>query len=144
MYHCYRRGRGIQQRGLPPTNINFNPSCTYQHMLDRCKNLLSYTEEEKKSSQFYLADSKGVPIWTSDQISVDDKSGERHLPWTLANYISCSNCRYPSKAKFYCVIKGRYVAFNFQYSTILCFQKLNQMMERMGKIVIMKSQVGCS
>lgn len=75
-------------------------------MLDRCINLLSYTEEQKKRSEFYLADSKGVPIWTSDTISMDAEEGEQHVPWTLCNYISCTNIRYRSKAKFYCVIKG--------------------------------------
>lgn len=80
-------------------------------MLERCKNICSYTEEEKRENQFYIADSKGVPIWTSDEISVDEESGERCVPWTLANFISCSNYRYPSKAKFYCVIKGMYSQF---------------------------------
>ena len=105
MYHCYKRGRGILQRGIPPTNINFNTSCIYKHMVERCKNLCSFTEEEKQN-EFYIADSKGVPIWTSDEISVDVESGEKYVPWTLANFISCSNYRYPSKAKFYCVVKG--------------------------------------
>lgn len=73
MYHCHKRGRGILKRGIPPTNINFNQSCNYQHVLERCKNLLGYTDEEKKKCYFYLADAKGVPIWTSDEISVDEE-----------------------------------------------------------------------
>lgn len=57
-------------------------------------------------SEFYLADSKGVPIWTSDMISIDEES---EIPWTLINYIHYSNVRYPSKARIYCVQKGKFV-----------------------------------
>lgn len=94
-------------RGVPPTNINFQLLSTYKHMLERCINLLSYTEEEKKNSEFYLADSKGVPIWTdSNTISLDEESGEKEIPWTLDNYISTSNVKYRCRVKIYCVSKG--------------------------------------
>ena len=105
MYHCPKRGRGILRRGVPPTNIIFKKSCSYQHMLERCISMLKY---DKKDCEFYLADSKGVPIWTANTISMDDDDGEGEIPWTLMNFIRHSNIRYPSKAKLYCVKKGKY------------------------------------
>ena len=79
---------------MPPTNVIFKKSCSYQHMLEHCISMLKY---DKKDCEFYLADSKGVPIWTANMISMD---GEGEIPWTRH-----SNIRYRSKAKLYCVKK---------------------------------------
>ena len=39
-----------------------------------------YTEEDKKENSYYLADSKGIPIWKSDSICTDDKTdGEKRI-----------------------------------------------------------------
>lgn len=104
MYHCQNRGRGVIKRGVPPTNIIFKKNCSYQHMLERCLNIMKYEKNGKLN--FYLADSKGVPIWTVDTISIDSDDGEKEIPWTLINFIRHSNIRYPSKAKIYVVEKG--------------------------------------
>lgn len=103
MYHCFNRGRGILKRGNPPVNIIFNKHCSYQHMLERCVNTLKYDKDSEL--EFYLADTKGVPIWIKDTISIDEEAGEREIPWTLINYIHYSNVKYPSKARIYCVEK---------------------------------------
>ena len=73
-------------------------------MLERSISQLEYSDDDKKSATFYIADSRGIPIWTADTISTDDS--EKQVLWTLSNYISYSNIWYPSKAKFYCVRKG--------------------------------------
>ena len=73
-------------------------------MLERCISVLKCDGEE---SHYYLADSKGIPIWSDNTISIDGSEGEEEIPWTLKNYIQYSNVRYPSKAKFYCVEKGK-------------------------------------
>lgn len=104
MYHCINRGRGILRRGSPPVNIIFNKHCSYQHMLERCISTLKY-DNKNEEYEYYLADSKGVPIWTKDTISIDEETGEREIPWTLINYIHYSNVKYPSKARIYCVEK---------------------------------------
>ena len=107
MYHCPNRGRGIIKRGVSPTNIIFKKNCSYQHMLERCLNILKYEKNDDTEYVYYLADSKGVPIWTADTISIDD-DGEKEIPWTLINFIRHSNIRYPSKAKIYVVQKGMF------------------------------------
>ncbi len=108
MYHCSTRGRGIRIRGDTPTNVIFPKACAYQRMLEKCIKELGYSEEDKKENSHYLADSKGIPIWKSDTICIDDKSdGEKNIPWTLMNYIEYSNVHYASKAKFYCVAKSK-------------------------------------
>ena len=71
-------------------------------MLEKCSKELGYTEKE---NSYY---SKGIPIWKSDSICIDDKTdGEKNIPWTLMNYIEYSNVHYASKAKFYCVAKSK-------------------------------------
>jgi hypothetical protein len=77
-------------------------------MLERCINQLNYSVEEKKKCRFYLADSKGVPVWISDTLSVDAEGGEKNVQWILSNYIEYSNIKYPSKAKIYCVKQDDY------------------------------------
>lgn len=72
-------------------------------MLDRCLSFLRYEDSEESGATFYLADSKWVPIWSSDTIDI----GENEVPWTLINYITYSNTKYPCKAKIYCVKKGK-------------------------------------
>ena len=53
-------------------------------MLEKCIKELGYSEDKKNS--YYLADSKGIPIWKSDSICIDDKTdGEKNIPWTLMN-----------------------------------------------------------
>ena len=52
---------------------------------------------DKKDCEFYLADSKGVPIWTANVISMDDDEGEGEVPGTLMNFIRHSNIWFPSK-----------------------------------------------
>ena len=103
MYHCERRGRGIHIRGVTPTNVVFNKDCTYQRMLEKCS---SYSSEEREKATFYVADSRGVPIWTNDHLVIDGEDGrEKKVPWTLTKYIEYSHVKYPSKAKFFSVFE---------------------------------------
>ena len=107
MYHCGRRGRGIHIRGVTPTNIIFNKDCTYQRMLEKCCSI--YSTEEREKATFYIADSRGVPIWTSDYLVIDGEDGkEQKVPWTLMKYIEYSHFKYASKAKFFCVRNGKF------------------------------------
>ena len=74
-------------------------------MLEKCLPL--YTEQEREKASFYVADSRGVPIWTNDYLVVDGKDGkEEKVPWTLMKYIEYSHVKYPSKSKFFCARKG--------------------------------------
>lgn len=87
----------------------FCKDCTYQWMLEKCKEV--YSEEEQKSAEFYVADSRGIPIWNSDTIKINVDDGTEELEWTLSRYIKISNIKYPSKARFYCVRRGLLVNY---------------------------------
>ena len=75
-----------------------------------------YSEDEQEGSRFYIADSRGVPIWTDDYLVIDGKNGEEKVPWTLMKYIEYSHVKYPSKSKFFCVREGVLIL----WCTILC------------------------
>lgn len=105
MYYCKRRGKGIAVRG-GAQNIVFRRDCTYKRMLERCINI--YSQQDRANAEFYIADTRGFPIWNSDKIVIDVESGTEELEWTLGRHIRLSNVKYPSKAKFYCVRKGSY------------------------------------
>ena len=63
--------------------------------------------EEADNAEFYIADSRGVGVWSSDSIAVDGRDGtKQEVPWSIATYIQLSNVKYRSKARFYCVKKG--------------------------------------
>lgn len=94
-------------------NIIFRKNTTYQRMLERCKEI--YTEEEQENADFYVADSRGTPIWSSDKIKIDVANGSEEFEWTLHRHIQLSNVKYPSKAKYYCVRRG----------ITLCFYPIN-------------------
>ena len=76
-------------------------------MLNKCVTEL-YKEEERKNAEFYIADSKGIPVWHKDKIVIDMESTgtevEEHL-WSLGEYLELSN-KSLSKSMFYCVRKG--------------------------------------
>ena len=72
-------------------------------MLEKCREVYS---EEQKNAKFYIADSRGIPIWNSDTITIDVDNGTKELEWNLSRYIHLSNVKYPSKARYYCVRKG--------------------------------------
>ena len=62
---------------------------------------------ERCNADFYIADSRGVGVWSSDNIAVDGADGtKQEVSWSIAIYIQLSNIEYPSKAQFYCVKKG--------------------------------------
>lgn len=73
-------------------------------MLEKCKEALYSSEELNDAAEYYLADSRGSII--SDKIVLDSNDGVEELQWTLSSYISVSNMKYPSKARFYCLRKG--------------------------------------
>ena len=81
--------------------------CSYQRMLEKCIAEV-YAEEEWENAEFYIADSHGIPIWSSDTIKIDVDEGTEELEWTLNHYIHLSNAKYPSKVRYYCVHKGRW------------------------------------
>ena len=85
------KGEGNHKAWSAPNTHNFQKKQFYQHMLERCISMLKY---DKKDCEFYLADSKGVPIWTANVISMDDDEGEGEIPGTLMNFI---RHRFPSK-----------------------------------------------
>ena len=63
---------------------------------------------KKSSNSFYIADSRGVEIWNSDEVKVDvESSGQNQesCEWNLERYIKLSGIKYPSKARFFCVKK---------------------------------------
>lgn len=71
------------------------------------KSMMIYSDEERSNATFYMADSRGVPIWTDDYLLLDDKSGkDEKVPWTLIKYIEYSQAKYPSRSKFFCVRNG--------------------------------------
>ena len=82
----------------------FRKDCSYKRMLEKCREV--YNEEEQKNAEFYIADSRGIPIWNSDTITIDVENGTEELEWNLSRYIHLSNVKYPSKARYYCVRKG--------------------------------------
>ena len=86
-------------RGVTPENRIFNKDCTYKRMLEKCVSV--YSDDEQEGSSFYIADSRGVPIWTDDYLLIDDKDAEKKLPWTLIKYVEYSHVKYPSKSKFF-------------------------------------------
>lgn len=102
MYFCSRRSRGILERAAAK-NIIFRRDCTYKRMLDKCIEAV-YSTEETQDAEFFIADSRGSII--SETIELDSEDGVEELPWTLMRYISISNVKYPSKARFYCLRKG--------------------------------------
>ena len=85
-------------------NIIFRRSTTYKRMLEKCTEI--YSEEERSNAEFFVADSRGHPIWSSDKIVIDLDDGPQEMQWTLGRHIRLSNVKYPSKAKYYCVRKG--------------------------------------
>ena len=105
MYHCPRRSRGVLMKG-DARNMFFRKHCSYRRMLEKCIAEV-YTEEERENAKFYIADSRGIPIWSSDTVKIDVDDGTDELEWTLSRYIHLSNANYPSKVRYYCVRKGR-------------------------------------
>ena len=78
-------------------------------MLIKCMQEI-YTEEEQEDSDFYIADTRGMPVWNGDKIEVDTEgSGERarECEWTLEKLINLSSAKFPIKARFYCVKKTK-------------------------------------
>ena len=72
MYHCPRRSRGVLVKG-DARSMFFRKDCTYQWMLEKCVSEV-YTEEERKN-----ADSRGIPIWSSNSIKIDVDDGTEEL-----------------------------------------------------------------
>ena len=66
-----------------------------------------YPEDKHSNAEFYVADSRGFPIWNSDMIVIEPVDGSQEMPWTLGSHIWLSNVKYPSKAKYYFVRKGK-------------------------------------
>lgn len=118
MYYCERRGRGIAIRSSAQ-NMVFRRDCSYQRMLERCMEV--YSDDERQNSEFYVADSRGVPIWSSDKITVDTEEGQEELEWTLIRHIKLSNVKYPSKAKYFCVRKGMSHQLDDEFVCVDCF-----------------------
>ena len=54
-------------------------------------------EEERENAEFYIADSCGIPIWSSVTIKIDVDEGTEELAWTLNRYIHLFNAKCPSK-----------------------------------------------
>ena len=102
MYYCYKRGRGVLEK-IQAKNIVFNKNCSYERMLEKCR--VVYTDEELKDAEIYIADSRGARI--CNKLVLDSDGKEVEVDWTLSKYISLSNMKYPSKARFYCVRKGK-------------------------------------
>lgn len=106
MYHHEKRGKGVHIRGGAMKNVLLRADSTYHRMLEKCVQE-TYSEEDQRKFDFYIADSRGVAIWNGDRIEVDvEGSGQkrsRECDWTLEKYIRLSNAKYPSKARFFCV-----------------------------------------
>ena len=78
-------------------------------MLNKCVDEV-IPEDDIGKYNFYIADSKGVPISSGGSISMDlESSGEntKEYEWTLERYIKLSRIKYPSKARFFCVMKDK-------------------------------------
>ena len=127
MYHCGKRGRGIHVRGGRVKNVLLRADSTYGRMVKKCVQEL-YSEKEQESHKFYIADSRGVEIWNSDQIEVDvECSGEKHkcCDWSLEKYIKLSGIKYPSKARFFCVeqlVEGKNYYYDLYLRNIFCYR----------------------
>jgi hypothetical protein len=109
MYHCEKRGKGIQIRGSKTKNILLRGDCSYDRMLIKCVPE-HFSEEEQDKYDFYIADSRGAEVSSGDKFAVDlEGSGERTVEcqWTLERYIKLSRMKYPSKARFNCVKRER-------------------------------------
>ena len=100
MHHCHRRGRGIHIRSGKLKNVLLRADSSYSRMLEKCVHAL-YDEDERKENDFYIADSRGVAIWSADKMIIDTKEGETECDWTLGKYIQLSRIKYPSKARFF-------------------------------------------
>ena len=89
-------------------NIFLRKDSTYTRMVEKCAQELYGKEPEQDNCTFYIADSKGIEVWSSDDIKVDvEGSGENQesCNWSLEKYIKLSGIKYPSKARFFCVKK---------------------------------------
>lgn len=65
-----------------------------------------FSTEDQAKHDFYIADTRGVAVWSGDSIAMDlESSGERtkECEWTLDQYIKFSRIKFPSKARFFCV-----------------------------------------
>lgn len=102
MYYCCKRSRGILEK-VPAKSIVFHRDCSHERMLEKCKSI--YSDEELKGAEFYIADSRGAAICST--IQLDSDGNDKEVTWTLSRYMSLSNMKFPSKARFYCVRKGK-------------------------------------
>lgn len=115
MYHCPRRGRGIHVKNSKLKNILLRTDSTYSRMLEKCVGELYSNTADIEQYDFYIADSRSVAIWNSDDLEYDEEGGgTRKCSWTLSNYIKLSCVKFPSKVKFFCVKqeKGFYMFTN--------------------------------
>lgn len=91
-------------KGFQAQNIFFRKDCTYQRMLQRCKEVVYPVS--KPDADYYIANANGIAVSGPEGFITLDRDGvgsEQKVPWTLEAYIRLSKLKYPSKAKFYCV-----------------------------------------
>ncbi len=125
MFYCQRRCRGVLEKAAC-TSVIFRRDCTYKRMLEKCVEAV-YSPDEKKDAEFHIADSRGSIIPTTIKLDSSEGVEIETLPWTIENYISITNM-YASKAKFYCLRKGKSAACipvpTINYTTHLLTQHL--------------------
>ena len=44
-----------------------------------------YSEDQRQNCEFYVADARDVPIWSSDRITADTERDQEEVDWTLAD-----------------------------------------------------------
>lgn len=96
-------------KGSKFKNVLLRRDSSYKRMLEKCVQEL-FTDEEQTKHNFYIADTRGVAVWSGDSIAMDlEGSGERtkECEWTLGKYIKLSRIKFPSKARFFCVKKEK-------------------------------------
>ena len=102
MYHCPKRNKGILDKKFANKGVVFRKSMNYQRVLEKC--VSAVFPNDSKDGKHYIANGRGIPIYSGDSIPIDNEDGNEELiPWTLDAYIKLSSFRYASKARLYCV-----------------------------------------
>ena len=120
MYHCTKRNKGILDRGYASKGVVFRKDMTYQRVLEKC--VSAVFPNDSSDGKHYVANGRGIPIFSGDNIAIDNNEGEEEfVPWTLDTYIRLSSCRFASKTRLYCVkcyTAGNHLAIRDVFSTL--------------------------
>ena len=92
MYHCPSRSKGILDKKYVPKYVVFRKIMSYESVLQKCVASVYPGTAADCNSDFYVANSCGLPICCENNIAIDrDQGEEEFIPWSLGVYIKLSN-----------------------------------------------------